>query len=269
MLLSLFVALGTSIRARTVRGLAYGSQDRQRLDVYAPLGADGEAPVVVFAHSGWPHLPSRRHFALVGQMLASRGLVTVIPDFQVLPSGRYPGFIEDVAQATVWTKANARRFGGDPARLFVAGHAGGAYIAAMLALEARWLVDAGLDRRDIRGMVGVSGLYHVSSAENRRITQAFGADGASPAVQPATHATADAPPMLLIAGGLDYRDPDRNTGGLARALRTVGGQVTEIRYPRLGDRMGLHSLSGSLRFRANALDEVERFIRLQSLESAA
>jgi len=33
--------------------------------------------------------------------------------------------------------------------------------------------------------------------------------------------------------------------------------------------MGLHSLSGSLRFRANALDEVERFIRLQSLDSAA
>jgi acetyl esterase/lipase len=269
MVLSFLLAMGASIRARTTRGLAYGSQDRQALDVYAPVGADGEAPVVVFAHSAWPRLPSRRHFALAGQMLASRGLVTVIPDFQVLPAGRYPGFIEDVAQATAWAKANARRFGGDPTRLFVAGHAGGAYIAAMLALEPRWLADAGLDRHDIRGMVGVSGLYDVTPSDSRHIAEAFGVDDASPALQPATYASADAPPMLLIAGGRDHRDPDRNTGALARALRAVNGRVTEIRYPLMGDRKGLHSLSGSLRFRANALDEVERFIRLHSPALAA
>lgn len=268
-MLSFIAALGTSIRARATRGLAYGPQSRHLLDVYIPVGADGEAPAVVFIHSGWPRAPSRRCFERVGHMLASRGLVTLIPDFQVYPDGRYPGFIEDVAQAAAWAKANARRFGGDPSRLFLAGHAGGAYIGAMLALEARWLEGAGLRRDDIRGMVGVSGLYDVAPAEDRRIAESFGGEDASPSLQPATHATADAPPMLLIAGGRDHRDPDLNTGALARALRTVGGRVAEIRYPRLGDRSGLHSLSGSLRFRAVALDEVERFIRLHSLDEVA
>ncbi len=266
MILSFLVALGTSIRVRTTRGLAYGPQARHVLDVYSPVGADGEGPVIVFVHSGWPRLPSRRQFELVGQMLASRGLVTVIPDFQVYPAGRYPGFIEDVARAVAWTKANARRFGGDPSRLFLVGHSGGAYIAAMLALEARWLAAAGLSRDDIRGVVGVSGLYDVAPAEDPRIAESFGGEDASPSLQPAAHASADAPPMLLIAGGRDHRDPDRNTGALGRALRTVGGQVAEIRYPRLGDRSGLHSLSGSLRFKATALHEVERFIRLHSLD---
>ena len=118
-------------------------------------------------------------------MLASRGLITVIPDFQVYPEGRYPGFIEDVAQAAAWAKTHAPRFGGDPGKLFLAGHAGGAYIAAMLALEARWLTAAGLEPGGVRGVVGVSGLYDVIPAEDRRIAEVFGVQEASPALQPA------------------------------------------------------------------------------------
>ena len=266
MLFSFVVAMGASVRSQTTRDLSYGDEARQRLDLYAPIGADGEAPVVVFAHSAWQRLHSRRHFERLGRMLASRGLIAVIPDFQVSPDGRHPGVIEDVAQATAWTRTNARRFGGDPRRLFLVGHAGGAYIAAMLALEARWLADVGMGPGDIRGVVGVSGLYDIHPTEDPRVAETFEAANAAPSLNLSDHVHADAPPMLLIAGGLDHCDPDRHTGGLARALRNVGGRVAEIRYPRMGDRTGLHSLSGCLGFRAHALDEVERFIRLRCLE---
>jgi predicted O-linked N-acetylglucosamine transferase (SPINDLY family) len=46
----------------------------------------------------------------------------------------------DTRFAPVWAKLA----GGDPARLFVAGHSAGAYNAAMLALDPRWLAEAGV-----------------------------------------------------------------------------------------------------------------------------
>jgi len=79
MLLSFLMAMGAAVRARTTRGLTYAAAAGAKLDLYAPVGADGEAPVVVFAHftrmSG-----GRRHlFRFVGQTLALRGFVTAIP----------------------------------------------------------------------------------------------------------------------------------------------------------------------------------------------
>jgi acetyl esterase/lipase len=266
MLLSFLMAMGAAARATVKRGLAYGPGASGKLDVYAPVGADGEAPVVVFAHSGWPRLADKKHFAVVGQMLASRGFVTVIPDFHVFPNCRYPDFVQDIAAAAAWTRDHCAAYGGDPKRLFLVGHAGGAYVSAMLALDPQWLAAVGMTPSDIRGVVGISGPYDFLPLRQASMNAVFGGEENWPAAMPVHHANASAPPMLLVAGGKDHLDPDLNTSALARALRTVGGQVAEIRYPTLGDKVGLHSLIGSLHFRATALTEVERFIRLRSLE---
>ena len=114
MLLSFLMAMGASARATVKRGLGYAPGDTGKLDVYAPIGADGEAPVVVFSHSGWPNLPDTKHFAVIGQILASRGFVTVIPDFHVFPNCRYPDFVQDIAKAAAWARDNCAAYGGDP-----------------------------------------------------------------------------------------------------------------------------------------------------------
>ena len=41
--------------------------------------------------------------------------------------------LDDAAQAVAWARTHARRHGGDPSRLYVAGHSAGAQIAAQLA----------------------------------------------------------------------------------------------------------------------------------------
>jgi acetyl esterase/lipase len=268
MLLSFLMAMGASARATVKRGLAYAPGDTGKLDVYAPVGADGEAPVVVFSHSGWPNLADKKHFAVIGQILASRGFVTVIPDFHVFPNCRYPDFVQDIAKAAAWARDNCAAYGGDPKRLFLVGHSGGAYVNAMLALDPQWLAGVGMTPADLRGVVGISGPYDFLPLPEAAMNAVFGGEENWPAALPVNHAHASAPPMLLVAGGKDHLDPDQNTGALARALRTVGGQVAEIRYPTLGDKLGLHSLIGSLHFRATALAEVERFMRLHSLERA-
>jgi acetyl esterase/lipase len=121
-------------------------------------------------------------------------------------------------------------------------------VAAHLALEPRWLASVGLEGA-LRGAVGVLGLYDL------------GGEGA-PEVRP------DAPPMLLLGGRKDGGERDRSTRALAERLRAAGAEVAEIRVPGL-EPAPVHRMMDCLSQRLMVLDEIERFIRLRSLEIAA
>lgn len=82
---------------------------------------------------------SREAYSLAARAYAKAGLVVVVPDYSKVPSVLFPAFLEDGAQAVRWTCDHATDFGGDPARISVAGHSAGAYTVAMLTLDPRWL----------------------------------------------------------------------------------------------------------------------------------
>jgi poly(3-hydroxybutyrate) depolymerase len=128
--------------SRATSGVAYGPLPRQRLDIYAPPDAD-RAPVVVFFYGGSWRSGDRADYRFAGDALASRGIVAVIADYRLYPEARYPTFLQDAAQVVAWTQQHIGGYGGDPGRVFVAGHSAGGYIAAMLALDPRWLHRAG------------------------------------------------------------------------------------------------------------------------------
>jgi acetyl esterase/lipase len=102
---------------RKIADLAYGSDPRQKLDVYTPLNLKAPAPVVVFFYGGNWNSGARNEYLFVGQALASRGMVAVLADYRLYPQVRYPGFIEDSAQAVAWTLREVWRYGGDPGRV--------------------------------------------------------------------------------------------------------------------------------------------------------
>ena len=63
------------------KGLAYGSDPRQRLDVYAPRGGCGQTrTVVVFFYGGSWNSGTRAGYAFVGRALAAQGFVTVVSE---------------------------------------------------------------------------------------------------------------------------------------------------------------------------------------------
>ena len=80
------------------RGLAYGEEPRQRLDVYKPRHA-AKAPVLVFFYGGSWQRGSRDLYRFVGASLAAQGIVTVVPDYSIFPPARFPMFVEDAARA--------------------------------------------------------------------------------------------------------------------------------------------------------------------------
>ena len=144
---------------RLERDLAYGDLARQRLDVYLPEGLAGPAPVVVFFYGGRWESGAKGAFRFVGQALASRGFVAVIPDYRRYPEVRFPTFVEDGAAAVAWVRRNIGELGGDPGSLHLAGHSAGAHIAALLALDHHYLAEVGVDRSAVTSFVGLAGPY--------------------------------------------------------------------------------------------------------------
>ena len=150
------------------------------------------------------------------------------------------------------------RYGGDAGRLVLAGHSAGAYNAAMLALDRRWLPDA--VRSSIVGVIGLSGPYDFFPFDGPISRRVFGAAPDPSSTQPINHVGPRAPPMLLISGGRDDLVLPRNSGHLAAALDAHGVPATLRIYPRLGHAETLLALSLPLRWMAPVLAECGSFL---------
>lgn len=255
-------ALSPGGDAERTTDLAYGDGPRRKLDIYRPLNAHGPAPVVVFFYGGNWVAGERADYAFVGRALASRGIVAVIADYRLYPQVSYPDFLRDAAQAVAWTRREVARYGGDPQRLYVMGHSAGAYNAAMVALDGRWLAEQGMAPSDLRGWIGLAGPYDFLPIENPTTRPVFHFPDTPQDSQPVRHVTAAAPPALLIAARKDKLvSPTRNTGALAAALRAQKVPVQEIYYDKVSHTTLVASIAAPLRWLAPTLDDVAAFVR--------
>ncbi|NWB65042.1 alpha/beta hydrolase [Pseudomonas sp. I8001] len=241
--------------------LAYGDDPRQKLDIYRPVTALPDAPVVVFFYGGSWNSGSRDDYGFVGEALAARGIVVVIADYRLYPQVRYPLFLQDGAQAVAWAYQHSAEYGGDPRKLYVMGHSSGAYNAAMLALDPQWLAGVGLSPSVFKGWIGLAGPYDFLPIENRDVRPVFFYPDSPPDSQPINHVSQSAPPSLLIASVDDNLvNPKRNTGGLAKKLRAAGVPVEEFYFTRTSHATLVASMSRPLRWLAPVLDRVTAFI---------
>ncbi|HSI29311.1 MAG TPA: alpha/beta hydrolase, partial [Methylophilus sp.] len=175
---------------RLNEGVAYGDSLRQTLDIYVPKDhlatnterpddsqdqtpntnatANKRLPVVVFFYGGSWDSGNRGSYKFIGEAMTSQGFIAVIPDYRVYPEVLFPGFMEDPAKAAKWVKLHAAEFGGDPERVFLAGHSAGAHIAAMLTLDPEFLAKQNSKPQDFAGMIGLAGPYDFLPLKSNR-----------------------------------------------------------------------------------------------------
>ncbi len=242
------------------RGIAYGEGPRRRLDVYRPPDAARLLPLVVFLYGGSWRTGNRGDYAFVATPLAARGAVVVVPDYRLYPEVAFPDFLDDNAQAVAWAIAHADRLGADPRRVFIVGHSAGAYNAAMLAVDPRWLGRAGLDRSRIAGVAGLAGPYDFRPITDPDIIPVFAPVGGGPASQPVTYVDGRNPPLLLLAGDADTVVRPANTRSLAARVAAAGGVVESRIYAGLGHIGIITAFAPLFSQRAPVLDDVWRFI---------
>jgi len=243
--------------------LPYGAGARHRLDVYRPAASAGAAPVIVFFYGGGWESGARGHYRFVGQSFARRGFVTVVPDYRLFPEVRFPGFVDDGAAAVAWAARHAARYGGDPARIIVAGHSAGAHIALMLALNRAFLGDG---RSALAGAVGLAGPYAFDPTGRVREILDVEAGGASP--MPIDHADGDAPPVLLLTGDRDTTVSPLNSAKLARRIRERGGRAQLVEYPGAGHIKLIAALAAPLAWLLPVRRDMLRFAQDVSARAA-
>lgn len=241
-------------------GVAYGPHPRQRLDTYLPLQHDAATPLVVFFYGGSWIRGERADYRFVGEALASNGIAAVVPDYRLSPDVGWREILADCASATRWAQAHLGTLHAAADRMLVMGHSAGAYNAAMLALDARWLAAAGADRRRLAGWIGIAGPYDFLPIGDADTQQAFGWPDTPADSQPIAHVTHDAPPALLLAAARDsVVDPQRNTLGLASRLERAGVPVHARVFEKLNHVTALGALAAPLQWLAPVREEVLAF----------
>jgi acetyl esterase/lipase len=255
--------------SRRTADIAFGSAPWQRLDVYQParLSATAAVPVIVFWYGGGWTQGSKDNYRFVGDALAGLGYVAVLPRYRLYPQVRFPQFLQDGAQAVAWIERHVRELGGDPHRIVLMGHSAGAWQAAMLAINQRYLQQEGADPSDVVGLIGLSGPYELRP-NSATLDAIFSAPYAPHDWQVLPYVSAASPPALLIQGGADSVVAPSNTERLAEALRARSVPVQVRIYPNRHHADTVAALSRLLRWRAPTLQDIAEFMRSLSGRSA-
>ncbi len=243
--------------------IAYGTLPRHKLDIYTPTAERPTAgwPVVVFFYGGSWNTGARAQYQFVAAALAARGVMTLVADYRLYPEVRYPDFLSDSAQALAYGFEQAARLGGNPKRVFVMGHSAGAYNAAMLALDARWLKATGHAPTELAGWIGLAGPYDFYPMDNPDAKPVFFHPNYPANSQPIDFTSPSAPRSFLAAGVDDKLvNPQRNTRQMADKLQAAGVPVVLKQYPEASHVSLIGAFAWPLRWIAPVLEDVQAFI---------
>ena len=252
--------------------LKYGPDPREQLDVYQPRPpVDAEPPpagypIMVFFHGGSWISGERKDYKFIGEALASQGIVTIVADYRLYPQVRYPDFLGDCARAVAWARQQGTRFGGDSRRLYVMGHSSGAYNAAMLALDPRWLAGVGLKPSILAGWIGLAGPYDFLPMTDVDAQPVFNHPNYPAGSQPIDYASRAAPRTFLGTGATDeVVNLERNTKQLAEKLSAAGVLVTLRIYARVNHYTLIGAFARPMRALVPVLGDVVKFVRADSV----
>jgi acetyl esterase/lipase len=168
---------------------------------------------VIFIHGGFWLLSDDDY--RIGQYVAAElsreGVAVAILRYRLAPAVHHPAQAEDVAAGVALLLREADHYGYDRKRIFLAGHSAGGHLAALIALDPRFLDKHGVSPKALAGVISFSGLYNLAPTwnvtENQRAAtvQTFGVDdNVLKSASPVSHAHSDAPPFLLLGAQNDF-----------------------------------------------------------------
>ena len=227
-----------------VRDIPYvdGSADpKHRLDIYIPAQARS-APVLFWIHGGALTSGDRADSdnPPVGQRFASAGFATVVISYRLSPGVSHPAHMQDTAKAFAWTLRNISKHGGNPEQMFVAGHSAGAYLAALLAADPRYLEAEKLSPTRIRAVLPVSGFFHIDRVAPDRPKSVWGDERELwLEASPSRYVRNSLPPILLVYADGDEPWRRQENTDYAREVRAAGRTRVEIKEVRNRDHMGI------------------------------
>lgn len=201
------------------RRYAYGLTPIEALDVYPTSCA--AAPINVFIHGGAWRAGLARDYAFPAETLVGAGSHLAVLDFNnVLETGGDLMVMADqVRRGVAWVIDNARRFGGDPARVFVSGASSGAHLGGVIATSGF----------AVKGYVLASGMYDLRGPRlSKRSSYVAFSDTTEEALSPQRHLSRISAPVVLLYGSLETPEFQRQSRDFTSALEQAGKPVELI-----------------------------------------
>lgn len=192
-----------------------------RLDLYLPKTSK-PYPVLLWCHGGGLTGGDKIDNIAFGEALARQGIGVVSINYRLNPRVHYPVYIEDVARAVAWTKSHvlmSRSHG----KLFIGGHSAGSYLSAMLAMDEHYLLDQGVQSKDLGGAILLSGqvmTHFTIRAEKGVDLNRIVSDEAAPAY----YVRKETMPLLLLIGDDDWPARREENYYFYAALKAAGNK---------------------------------------------
>ncbi|MCI2399828.1 alpha/beta hydrolase [Aliiroseovarius sp. N1Y82] len=203
------------------RDVSFGLLPRHVLDIYSPAVTQPDTPVFVLFHGGGFSHGDKSDLRRAAKSLAGDGMIVVAPNYRLYPNTAFPGFVQDAALAVSHAWRNLRTAEGRSRPVVLGGWSAGAYIAALVAYDRRYLEAVSTPPGAIRGFVGLAGPYHGGLCAGETCPEVF-PDGTKPAWPVADFVDAADPPMLLIRGTHDLFVDKSNLEAVAASAVAAG-----------------------------------------------
>jgi len=206
------------------------ADNKDKLDLYLPEGRRN-APVIVSYYGNQLMGGDKSEDAYIGRRFAAAGFVTAVVNYRLSPAVSHPAHVQDAAASFAWVKRNISEYGGNADQVFIIGYSAGAYLAALLSTDPRYLAAHNLSPRDIRGTVPVSAFYWVErpGVAPDRDKSVWGDDrNVWIDASPAHHLQTGAPPMLILFAERDEDWRREQNVEFASAMKDAGHKSVEI-----------------------------------------
>jgi arylformamidase len=184
------------------------------LDIFPSEGPS--KALLMYIHGGYWRSLDKSDNSYLAAAFRVPGVTLAVVNYDLAPKASIAHIVVQMLKASAWLWRNARAFGADSDRMFVAGHSAGGHLAAMM-MAALWRQYADdLPQKLFQGGLAISGIYDLApllsasvnndlkltSAEAHRVSPAF--------MPPATDA-----PLMTAVGGLESTEFKRQTALIA------------------------------------------------------
>ena len=168
--------------------------ERCMLDFYYPADIK-DFPTVVWFHGGGLTGGGKD----IPEGLKNSGLGVIAVNYRLIPKAKVQECIDDAAAAVAWAFGNVGSRGGNPDRIFVAGHSAGGYLTDMVVLDKHWLEAYGVDADRIAGAFP----YSAQKITHFNVRKEMGIGPLQPTLDetaPLFHVRRIPMPMLVLSG---------------------------------------------------------------------
>ena len=211
--------------------VAFGSHERQKLDIYMPIEEVADPmPVLLFIHGGAWRQGAKDWMGFIAPSVIGLPAIFISVGYRLAPETKYPGAEDDCRAGLKWVHQNISRYGGDPDRLFVGGHSSGGHLAAMLALCPDKLKAEELPKDVVKSCFAMSGVFDLATSRQDSVTNFLPSMDMVKQASPMNQVKGNTVPFYISIGEHDNPLLIPQASQMADLLRAEGSPVEFLEF---------------------------------------